>query len=806
MWVTYLHWKGGTTTTLLPTDVIPFDHCFMLINEAHEVWNTDGKKWVVFSAKVIPEGDGIFRMDLWANAATGQVEGSIVSREADCRGEVAATQQIPTPVGQSSIYVSFDDYEFESSKHNGGTEKVRFISVQIKGNGLSQFTKATNCQFAEWTCGNDIVKSLFTGTCVDSSFWNGNGWWTRFECGSSALQITGIKHVTQSMCLEDPETESTSIQSRQDDFTEFPWQDGTCTLTTCNQSPVAQTGVNVPVTTPVDSRRQDGCQGDVPDEEHCKEFLTIFEPVQADADDVQKLLAWVEMLEQDQCEYWFEKVLGALGDRWEGGAYWYAGCVNVKKQADTKAVLIRWWIGAKNSGDFHTGWADAIHKLSIGAGGGGDAKPITIDTGFGVNDPMQQNQFQIKMGTNTMIVDKAKCGFKNTEFVMFTAHFAGGASSDTSSDAAYMLWQQLDDSGSNQCEFWMRKVLELGCTANDPGECLGIPAADSETCIGCQEVTAGTDFGAKVEWWVSGSTRSLSRVEDMSTQQAGKLSSKKGNDFLVTHPTLGNLAFTMKSNVKKGTKSTVCGKKAAVYTEVTFTIGGETERLFNHWETDQADMDMCVLWMKNVLELGAGGWDDTKQVCTGCVDIKKGSAIIRVSVSGIEQSHVNQFVDEQKKLIGTSKDTSSLIRQENVLTFDNVVDGIVSEGSNPNGPGDGGSDSEHSTTSSPVMNPVNPVEVPDDIDDSILGMGSTVDIAIFVGVGIVVIAIIALVSYLLCRSKKKSQRRVTRRRRSKEEFRPRGSRRQEGDANANQSARAEEYDQYGDLNLKTFQV
>ena len=799
MSISYSDWEGKYLYYERVPGVMPIGECFQLINAERGTMYDGPKMYAVFSAKVTIDGENI-KLTIWQNAATGQTidNGKDVERKADCSDSNPIVQeeeifwphgsgQAPKAPGQRHIQQSLD-YSYRSAFADHFDHNFNLITVTITGNGQYRFDKETNCQFARWDCG----KMSFMGTCVKSL--KRPGWWTRLECTSTDSEVIGINHLTESMCHEDPTTSRTAMQRSTEDFTTF----GTCALETCNPAEVAVPGANFVAEDETTTTRHErtpsqmGCNADF--ESFCQEYLTILTPVAGQGrNDAQRMMEWVDILDQDQCRYWFEKVFGTsmgFGNKnkiWEDDsgshskyATWFAGCLNVNRQAGTSGVIVRWWIEAESQWDLDVGKEKMEEPPGIAVG-----QSKTILTGFEADDPFPEDRFEIQMESDILVVKYTICGFRQTDDYRFlSAQFKGANTAGI--DAAYELWQKVNGTNANQCEFWMREIMQMR---------MGRISNEAQACIGCSSVTGGADSGARVEWWISGSTEDVGIAV---TQQSKMLSDKE--EFTTTLEG-SSFSLAMESSSETGSKTSLCGENAPHYAEITFTMGGSAGQLFDEFSKLNPDdfggvvaPDQCVLWVQQTL----GGWDENNRVCTGCIDVKKGSVIVRTWVSSDDLSAVESYVTEKKALKGMSIFMRGL---PDALTFDDVT--ASTDGSTSGGSTSGDSTSGGSTSGDPVQPTSNPTNVgnggiPTESDDSILGMGTGADVGIFLLIGAVVVTLVAVVMWLVCRSGQQAQ--------PPQRAPQQGSVAQPAEADARPVAEPEKYKDFDNMKLNEFQV
>lgn len=367
-----------------------------------------------------------------------------------------------------------------------------------------------------------------------------------------------------------------------------------------------------------------GCGGNIAE---YREFMAIF-PDGPDGAYGTALLNYLMEMQLDGCNFLMGhngfnlEDLSKVGG-WHDRSYGKhcAACIGMIKRADG-GIILKWSLSSDTAEFIDAARFMAEREFRLQG-------MKTIYTEFVDDDPFPY-RMTVFMENNTMVNDNGDCGLNAKHYANFSTVYQG---------QGLALLTAVDALESDQCEFWMRKVINLGTTGVD-----GLTGS-SAVCVGCNEVVSPDAASAELKWWISGSTKEA--VADAENQSRQSLANPPTAVpvSLISGGSTTDYVLDLVSNTKTGEyhhiSGPTCESTANARIAIITTFTGDADRLIEYWESK--GMDQCAQWMKEVLDLGEGGWRTEDRVCTGCTEVKKGSAVVTWSISSVEQSETNLF-------------------------------------------------------------------------------------------------------------------------------------------------------------------
>ena len=606
------------------TDHIPLNQCFNLMR----YWNTGTGTAILFGK--VESIDGNHKLKIWK--AYRQDDYTVHECEDDPENQLTTEYVLEEKTDQTiAVNMEMFIYWFGKAKWNGDApQSVNVISVQING---FVWDKRTPCGFARWKNSPREDVFQFMATCFTEAtmtrLWGipgyRKGWWVRQECVDGGVQ--GFRYLTQRLCQGHPDLQKTALQTPdQVNDNGFVIERPGSGFVTCTPAPEGGQYVNP---TPVVRRWENtdpdvGCVGGIAE---YREYIAIF-PDSSYGTGTENYITsfWSYMieLELDKCNFMMgPEGFNLVDDVTSGVGGWLkhgdfankavcAACIGVFKRAEG-GLIMRWSLSSEK--------AEYIESFIS------SVRFNWVYTGF--DDNPWHFRILVEMESNTMVNDKRQCGLNANNYANFSTVY-GGQGLD--------LFDAVKELESDQCEFWMRKFIHLSPVGDE-----GL-AETSAVCVGCIEVVSHGDTGVEIKSWISGLTKASVDAAEI------KMRENVGNP-----PTAVQVSVTMNgtstqydlelvSNTKTGAhqiSGPTCESTANARTTVITTFTGEAGYLVDYW--NEKGMDQCIQWMKEVLKLGAGGWRAEDRVCTGCTDVKKGSAIMKWWISSDQQSSIESF-------------------------------------------------------------------------------------------------------------------------------------------------------------------
>ena len=635
-------------------DHLPLNQCFHLIR----YWNI-GPGLVILFGKVESIA-GNHKLKIW--------------KDQDCAGDPAKIENLEEATDQI-IAVNM-----VMSIYGSPYTTVNVISVQIKG---FIWDKEAHCGFAQWRNGRGEDIFQFMATCFTETimtrktthekYWP--GYWIRQECVDSKVQ--GFRYLTQSLCQRDPNMQKTEWQTVQevDDST---FAGGNRRLVTCTPAPEGGQYINP---TPVVHRWENadpevGCVGDIAE---YREYIAIFpDSSYGTGTENYRKTFWSYMVDMqlDKCNFMmgskgFNLIDAGIVD--VGGWLKHgdfvnksvcAACIEVFKRAEG-GFIVRWSLSSDK--------AEYIEPSADQDYGEKRFNPTKyIDSGF--DDNPLPGGFMVRMESNILVDDKRQCGMNANNHANFTTVY-GGQGVD--------LFNAVKELEADQCEFWMNNFIHISPVGDE-----GL-AETSAVCVGCFEVVSRGFAGVEIKSWISGLTKANVDAAEIQMRE------NVGNP-----PTAVQVSVTMNgrstqydlelvSNTKTGAhqiSGPTCESTANARITVITTFTGDAETLIDYWNT--MGMDQCIQWMKQVLDLGAGGWRAEDRVCTGCTEVKRGSATMKWWISSDQQSSIESFRTKiEQGLTGKQITVETVHHSTLIIQMQNSV--IPPPGNSPNGGPDG---------------------------------------------------------------------------------------------------------------------
>ena len=235
-------------------------------------------------------------------------------------------------------------------------------------------------------------------------------------------------------------------------------------------------------------------------------------------------------------------------------------------------------------------------------------------------NPFKVEYFYYQLTSQLLLEDEETCGLKARFYKKYVAAYKGDASK---------LLEQVNEMKADQCEFWLRKVMNKE---------FGMLSASSEVCVGCIDVISSSSPGTvDVKYWLSSTNADEVDKAQVTMEETWKTAGSKPK----LNEIIFDVQFVSSTKIEESTSYPMCGPKVPHRTVIRtrfedFRELGATSDLVDHWD------QKCENWVSEVMEVPLG-WSEVEKVCTGCNKVTKGSALVEWWISGDDPAAIGAF-------------------------------------------------------------------------------------------------------------------------------------------------------------------